>query len=61
MTHSVISNLKAGIESAKKTKAQLESLIPVLSEIVDMFSEIGKAWDNMNEGLSEVKDNYLAW
>jgi hypothetical protein len=26
-----------------------------------MFSEIGKVRDSMNEGLSEVKDDYLAW
>jgi hypothetical protein len=57
----VISNLKSGIESAKKTKTQLESLIPMFTEIVEMFSEIGKAWDAMTEGLSEVKDDYLAW
>ena len=60
-TDSIITNLKSGIESAKKTKTQLESLIPRFAEIVDMFSEIGKAWDSMTEGLSEVKDNYLAW
>jgi hypothetical protein len=33
----------------------------MFTEIVEMFSEIGKAWDAMTEGLSEVKDDYLAW
>ncbi|KAJ1325808.1 hypothetical protein MN608_09004 [Microdochium nivale] len=57
----VITNLKAAITTSKETKKNLEILIPAFKDIILMLAKIGDAWDQIECGLANVKDNYLAW
>jgi hypothetical protein len=57
----VITNLKAAIERSKKTRTSLETLIPAFKDVVTLLEKIGSAWDSMELGLAEVRDNYTAW